>query len=520
MYNMSEILKLENEGLAVEFEVIPAVSETDIKQSGYDIDAAIKDIDNCLNITNKKIEALNSEIDRLTNHADGMDYIVAVVSGILAGAIDSIWVGDFSLDRANEYGDNKVNNFVIKIAQKAGYTGDDLNGAVKYLEKNYAIVADKATNDFGGGLQHHLRDFSHHPTLIGLFFSMLTQFTHKLYGTDVARHFKVVEVSQADLILIGKNLPEKITFGLINWFFHMISDMAGSSSSISKGNTGTGLPGPLVSFLKEISALPIFRKLDDNGYKKFSVWISKLFNGTLLAKKDENGKIIEAVKFDLRTEIGVANELKRQAVPVIINECIVRGFYFIRRLCNEIKSKDIRSFDEMSRVDWKATLPFKNRTIVRMLTISTGTFMAFDLIDAAIRSAAKSGGNAAVFAKEFILKVNFVGVGRFAIAAGTDIGMGIKRNKLRNERMQLYTTSIRLLNAKVYYCEANMWIAAEDAGKSIEEAYQVMIVSVERYQESIQQISEDMKKLDKLIPEAEKNNPGLTDDIYDILKWG
>ncbi len=146
----------------------------------------------------------------------------------------------------------------------------------------------------------------------------------------------------------------------------------------------------------------------------------------MLAKKDENGKIIEAVKFDLRTEIGVANELKRQAVPVIINECIVRGFYFIRRLCNEIKSKDIRSFDEMSRVDWKATLPFKNRTIVRMLTISTGTFMAFDLIDAAIRSAAKSGGNAAVFAKEFILKVNFVGVGRFAIAAGTDIGMGIK----------------------------------------------------------------------------------------------
>ena len=194
MYNMSEILKLENEGLAVEFEVIPAVSETDIKQSGYDIDAAIKDIDNCLNITNKKIEALNSEIDRLTNHADGMDYIVAVVSGILAGAIDSIWVGDFSLDRANEYGDNKVNNFVIKIAQKAGYTGDDLNGAVKYLEKNYAIVADKATNDFGGGLQHHLRDFSHHPTLIGLFFSMLTQFTHKLYGTDVAGHFKVVEL--------------------------------------------------------------------------------------------------------------------------------------------------------------------------------------------------------------------------------------------------------------------------------------------------------------------------------------
>ena len=58
MYNMSEILKLENEGLAVEFEVIPAVSETDIKQSGYDIDAAIKDIDNCLTSQIKKSKLL------------------------------------------------------------------------------------------------------------------------------------------------------------------------------------------------------------------------------------------------------------------------------------------------------------------------------------------------------------------------------------------------------------------------------------------------------------------------------
>ena len=33
MYNMSEILKLENEGLAVEFEVIPAVSETTLSRA-------------------------------------------------------------------------------------------------------------------------------------------------------------------------------------------------------------------------------------------------------------------------------------------------------------------------------------------------------------------------------------------------------------------------------------------------------------------------------------------------------
>jgi hypothetical protein len=99
--------------------------------------------------------------------------------------------------------------------------------------------------------------------------------------------------------------------------------------------------------------------------------VSKLFNGTLLSKRDENGKILEAVKFDLRTEIGVAHEIGKQAIPVIINECIVRGFYFIRRFVMEIKANEIKRIGDLGKIDWKKTLPFKNRTIVRMLTISS-----------------------------------------------------------------------------------------------------------------------------------------------------
>ena len=85
------------------------------------------------------------------------------------------------------------------------------------------------------------------------------------------------------------------------WFFHMVSDMAGSSTSVGKGSAGTGLPGPIVSFLKEISALPIFRNMNKDGYKEFSVWISKLFNGTLLGKRDESGKLIENPATDDKT---------------------------------------------------------------------------------------------------------------------------------------------------------------------------------------------------------------------------
>ena len=60
-----------------------------------------------------------------------------------------------------------------------------------------------------------------------------------------------------------------------------------------------------------------------------------------------------------------------------------------------------------------------------MLTIATGTFTAIDLADAAIRSAIKSGGEPMTFLKNFVLLVNFVGVGRFAIAIGQDTLMGV-----------------------------------------------------------------------------------------------
>lgn len=492
---------LDDEFKGVSFSLVYPNNSTDVNR--IRVQEGLSEIEQQLSLINQQVNELNADIDKLTNHADGLDYTVAVVSGIIAGLIDSFWVGEFSLDRANDWGNEKTNNFVIKIAQKQGYQGDDLAGAIQFLEEKFPIVADKSTNDFGGGLQHHLRDFSHHPTPIGLMFSLLTQFTNKVYGTDVAGIFKVVDVKKADLILIGKNIPEKITFGVVNWFFHIVSDIAGSSSSVIEGKLGTGLPGPIVSLLKELSALPIFKNMNKNGYKEFSVWISKLFNGTLLGKKDENGKIIEAVKFDFRTEIGIAHELGRQAVPVVVNECIVRGFYFIRRLCLEIKNNEIKSFSDLKNINWKNTLPFKNRTIVRMLTIATGTFTAVDMADAGIRAVIKSGGFNAATLGNFVLNVNFVGVGRFAIAVATDVGMGVKKGIKENKRLDLMSEQLQLMNVKVSYKQADMWISAKDAGTSITEAYQMVTPAV---QTIVTNWVETDKNVDAIVEAIEKEN--------------
>ena len=519
---MENIVSIKNtcDDFEVEFEVQPIKLAPQIDERQKKIREGLATADDQLAELQNTLDELNAQIDNLTNHADGLDYMVAVGSGVLAGIIDIFFVDDFSLDTANEWGKEKTNNFVVKIAQSQGYEGNDLYGAVKFLEAKYPIAADKATDAFGGGKQHHLRDFSHHPTPIGLFFSLLTQFTHKIYGTSTAGILQIVELKDGDLALIGKDFPEKVVFGVINWFFHMASDIAGSSCSILQGKEGTGLPGPIVSLLKELSALPIFSKMNDNGYKEFSGWISKLFNGTFLGEHDENGKIISAKKFDFRTELGIAAQLGRQAIPVVINECIVRGFYFIRRLLQEIKEHDVRRIKDLGSINWHNTLPFKNRTIIRMLTISTGTMTAIDLADAAIESAVKSGGVGPVFVSNMIVKVNFVGVGRFALAVGSDVKMGVQRSKARNKRIVMMNEKIFLLNAKVFYKEANVWIAADNAGQTIEEAYESMVKASQEFSAAYQDVQKSMEGIGKTFPDIEKKNPQLLAGMEDILEWG
>ena len=83
-----------------------------------------------------------------------------------------------------------------------------------------------------GGLQHHLRDFSHHFSLCGLMCSIFTQFSSKVIGTDTNGKLLIVDLD--DKNLIGKNFAEKVFVRNCTLVFHMVSDMAGSKSTQEK----------------------------------------------------------------------------------------------------------------------------------------------------------------------------------------------------------------------------------------------------------------------------------------------
>lgn len=520
------LLKSEIDDFELDFEIMAPFLDEDPRKT--QINQEKQSIDDQLAFLNDKVVILNSDIENLTNHADGLDYTAAIASGIFAGLIDSFFVGKWDFENAKAISNQEINDKIMTAARKEGYTGDRLSGAINKLEEKFKLPGDSAWNGLKKEISaktHHLDDFSHHPTPIGLVIAILTQFTETgYYSNSNSEFFKIPIAVNERSKLIGKTLPAKIFCGIINWCIdvvktsenwlgHMMSDMAGSKNT---AGSGMGLPGPIMSMLKELSALPLVKNTD------FAKNLSHAFVNGIGAERNQLdlgifNNLFEGAssKVDLRTENAIAHELKRQALPVVINECLVRGFFFIRKFVSEIKDKK-----RLDLIDWKSTLPFKNRTIVRMLTISSGTFMAIDLADATIRAAIEAKGFNPATAGAFILRVNFVGVGRFAVACTSDVYLGSKKARRKNERFALGCQQLNLLNAKTFYNQADMWISAEATEQGIKEACEAMKSSLLTYLKDWQDIQDEMKKIGDLVPAIETKNQGLSTEINDILIWG
>lgn len=129
-----------------------------------------------------------------------------------------------------------------------------------------------------------------------------------------------------------------------------------------------------------------------------------------------------------------------QAIPVFINELLVRVIYSVRRLVKyftSTKSED-RSFSSL----WKSCEPFSNATVKRMLTVAHGTFCLIDTGDAVARGFVSGGGSFNV--AEFAMRLNIVGIGRFTISLYGEAHTGLKRHALKEDIVVIHRQKIIL----------------------------------------------------------------------------
>nr|WP_202409824.1 hypothetical protein [Halobacillus litoralis] len=352
-----------------------------------------------LNQAELEIHNLNETIESiecLKPNCDKLDYILAASSGALCGIIDIFLVGQPVESPLGNITDKWFANRTTDFAKLCGWEDkgeNSLSSAIRFLEKKFKIpydqrgVGDPASFVFGlNPTNHHFKSLAHNPSLLGLFFSILDQFTNSSHFISRGELISLVD-ADGKFELRGNNIPSKLYCAFANWFGHLISDMSGSSGSNGRG---MGIPSPLWTWTNDIIALK----------RSLNIPVSRFDNSI-------NELAIKIYKegYDTRFQ-------STQAIPVFINELLVRLVFAIRRLIKYFAEtdKETRSFSLM----WKKCEPFSNPTIKRVLTVAHGTFCLIDIGDATFRGFVTGAGS--FNPTEFFLRLNIVGVGRLTIS--------------------------------------------------------------------------------------------------------
>lgn len=394
-------------------ETTELILEMDVTDDGYNFSSSIE---TALIVAENDIQSFKetiSSIESLRPNCDKLDYALAASSGVLCGIIDIFLVGKPGESPLGDVTDKWFANRTTDFAKLCGWDGkgdDPLSSAIGFLEKKFKIPYDQRGAGDAASIifdlnptNHHFKSLGHNPTLLGLFFSILDQFTNQSHFVSGG---ELISLQNADgkFELRGNSVPAKFFCGFVNWFGHLISDMSGSSGS--KGR-GMGIPSPFWAWTNDIIAIK----------RKLNIPVSQ-FDNTI----NELALSIYKEGYDIRFQA-------TQVIPVFINEIIVRLVYAIRRLVKYFVTteKEERSASAM----WKACEPFSNPTVKRMLIVAHGTFCMMDLGDATIRAFITGGGTFNV--TEFFLRLNIVGVGRFTISLYGEAKRAIVIRKAESE---------------------------------------------------------------------------------------
>ena len=325
-----------------------------------------------------QMPAVTSPEDWAKAKCDKYDYLIAAFCGGVAGLVDVFFVGDPLSSKLGKGVDKVADKFVQKAAQffwkhdqrasgKPKKMPQSLVQCISYLEQAFPVNYDaryakdlKVKGDTLSGMRpanHHLLSFSHSPDIIGLIFSIIDQFTDLATFVDGGKIIcvKPEKTSGAIPYLQGTNLPSRLFCGFVNWLGHLISDLAGSSSTRDpkKDSRGSGIPIPFY----ELFLFCDFGNID-----------GKTLAETMISVFEQG--------YDAR--FGVT-----MAIPVILQDLMIRVIWLIRQKIFRKKS-------------WKESLPSDKHADLRiMLIVGNAMFCVIDGADAAVRGF--SAGNVVTF---------------------------------------------------------------------------------------------------------------------------
>ena len=163
-------------------------------------------------------EFVDAEFDEEVLDSEKACYYVAAASGLLVGVLKEVGLtGDNDSIAERLHNDKQWKNFVVSLASKLGYMKSDFKGAVKYLaDLSVQIIGKDNVDKVKAQAVECLSKVGAHPSVVGLIFSITTQFTgynYKFQNNDITTS------PLPDYYVIGRNYHEKIVYGILYWIF-------------------------------------------------------------------------------------------------------------------------------------------------------------------------------------------------------------------------------------------------------------------------------------------------------------
>lgn len=290
---------------------------------------------------------------------DKYDYLIAVVCGAIGGLVDVFLVGSPGNSVLGGWTDKQVDNVVMQFSKMTGWhpkSGNEKNvkSAIGHLERKFKVNYDKSVSSSASAVgltprNHHMKSLAHSPDIIGLFFSILNQFTSTSTFLSDGR---LITMDTETFELNGSNFISKIFCGIYNWIGHLMSDVAGSS-----GSSGHGM-GIVMPFYE------LFNLCD---FGEFNIGKEKGTMADVAMKAFENG-------YDARFALTMA-------IPVAITDLSIKLLWSLRRYLQ-------------FKLPIKECIPTMKHPDLRiMLIVGNGTLCVIDGIDAGV----KSGGDIVTF---------------------------------------------------------------------------------------------------------------------------
>lgn len=401
----------------------------------------------------------NSEENKqlVTNgkECDKYDYLTAIACGAIGGIVDIFMVGAPAESALTGWTDQQVDNMVMTFARKMGWNPSEgkensVASAIGFFERNYKVNYDQrysadVNNLFNMSTRnHHMMSLGHAPDVIGLFFSVLNQFTST---SSFIANGQLITIKTDTYELQGNNFVAKLFCGVANWFGHIMSDVAGSSGSRGNAGRGTGV------------VIPFYELFQFCKFGKFDVGKDKQDLATIATRAFQEG-------YDLR--FGLA-----MSIPVIITDLSIRLIWSIRRYFQ---------YEQPLR----ECIPTRKHESLRvMLLFGNGTLCVIDGLDAGVRS----GGNVLAF----FTRLNLVAWFRFGslvmrevcirVGINADMESYLEAWKQINEGISTYLAELKEIDIKLFEEETKAYQSLQDelqGANTTEQLNEVLLKTYER----------------------------------------